>query len=265
MRSVMVLVMVVAVLVGPTAAQASPRDDLLALADRAAGWASPAGLNPLVEERWVSDAPGDLPALLAAKETVVTAADELAWLAAGYAAVGDRDAVDRLAAQVEREITRAPDERFDAVSRCALALAYERLGDEAAADQQRGKAEGAFALCKDNVFAATAARAGRHDRVRALLDGLGSDAARFDELLRVAAGYVDRGDPDRAATAITEAAGLELGDSGAEHRLTRLATAWASAGDKTKARTAARAARALIVDDPDRLRGDGREVVAALA
>jgi tetratricopeptide (TPR) repeat protein len=272
MRALVVVVIVAVatdVSAGPRGVDASLRE----LADRAARYALPAGLAPVVKEHVAA---GDLGGLTAVIDTVAEHSHSMkkaddAWLAADYGAVGDRARVESLAQQVEDALTKTPDERIDDAARCAVALGFEYLGDTAQADRWRANATSVVAFCDDEL-PLVAAQLGRHDRARELLSGIRYAGTRVKVLLGVARIYADAKDASRAAAAATEAATIAKTISPSLANTTtdpELAVVWMQAGRSADARaTAKRALASLEVNakgDDTALLINGAEVAAALA
>lgn len=260
MRAALVASIVVG-LVSRAAAEPAVDADLRALADRAARYTSPAGLDPLVEERLAAGDTTGLADVLRAR----TGGDwfvEDGWLAAAHGGAGDRAQVVRLAAAVEREMKAPGDDPMRDAARCGVAMAFERLGDPAGADAWRKQATGVNAWCPERL-PAVAARRGAHDRATALLAELPA-ATRVTAILAVAEVYTGGADQARVAPLLEEAAKLveETSSSLMSPALVwpKLAAAWAAAGNQAQAKVLAKKALASLDEALLLIQGD---VVAA--
>jgi hypothetical protein len=245
--------------------------ELRRLADRAATWASPAGLAPLVEERVAA---GDLEGLgdvIASLRRQANSGVDEGWLAAAYGAAGNRAEVERLAASVEKAIQAVPDEPMNDSARCGIAVGFEYLGDEAESDRWRKAATGVYAWC-DERLPVIAARAGRHERAAALLAEETFEVTRVALLQALAGAYVEI-DKTRAAPLLEEAERLvDEGSPGLmlpSSQWPDLAVLWARAGKKKQARAMAKRALAALDDEaesePAMLLLLGDDVAEALA
>lgn len=234
-------------------ARADNRDvahELRALADRAAYYASPAGLAPLVEERVAASDVAGLAAVIANRRRgpSMGAVDD-GWLAAAYGAAGERADLERAATRVEAALAKQTKYPLADSARCGVAIGFEYLRDAAAADTWRKQAA-AGEWCHERL-PVVAARLGNHDRAAALLAEETLPSQRVQIMIALAEVYTGTAEKARVAPLLEEAAKLVANPSSSMIEPVRmwpkLAVRWAAIGNKQAAKAAA--ARALALFD----------------
>jgi hypothetical protein len=244
--------------------------ELRRLADRAAQWGSPPGLWPLAEEHLAAGSLEGFDSAMLTRMRRTRSANDDAWLALGYGALGDREEVDRLAERTSAELTTSADDPMNGSTRCGFAMAYEYLGDEAEADWWR-KAAAGYDWCHEHLPLA-AARSGHHERALDLLAEENNDYGRVSMRISLAEVYAAAGDKKRATRLLDEAETIIAeGDAAIVVPVAqwpRLAVQWAAAGDKKRAKAAAKKGlETLAVDaagEPALLLISGPDVAAGL-
>lgn len=248
--------------------------ELRALADRAARYASPAGLAPLFEERIAASDVAGLADVIRSRTggaSIGGAADH-GWLAAAYGAAGERAEVEKLAAEVEAELAKAPKDRLGNAARCGVAVGFEYLRDHAASDRWRQQATGAMAWCRERL-PVVAARLGEHERATALLAEQKQHIKRLEILLALADVYAGTAQNARVAPLLEEAEKLvaagEFMMPSPARSWPLVAARWAAAGNKKRAKAAAQKGLAALDeearDTPEMLLVLGDDVAEGLA
>jgi hypothetical protein len=244
--------------------------ELLRLTDEAAQWGSPPGLWPLAEEHLAAGTMDGFDAAVITRRSRSRSTNDVGWLALAHGALGDREEVDRLAADVGAELAKTPDEPLNGSTRCGFAMAYEYLGDEAEADWWRKAAKG-YDWCHEHL-SLTAARSGHHDRALDLLAEENNDYGRVATRIKLAEHYAGAGEKRRAKALLAEAEEIIAeGDAGIVLPVAQwpdIAIVWAAAGDRKRAKAAAKTALALLAAESGGeaalLLINGPDVVAAL-
>lgn len=253
MRLRWIIVLAVVTLAAPASAGTSGVDrDLRGLADRAARYASPAGLAPLVDEHVAAadvTALADVIANRATNRVTISDSADAGWLAAAFGAAGKRADVERLATEVEAMLKKAPDDPMRDSARCGIAMGFEYLRDHAASDRWRKQATGGYAWCHDRL-PVVAATIGQHDRATALLADEKLTTRRARLLIAVAEVYAGTAENARVAPLLDEAAKLVTDGSPTMMdpviNWPKIAACWAAAGNRAKAKAAAAKALAQL-------------------
>lgn len=245
-------------------------DELRRLADEAAQWGSPPGLWPLAEEHLAAGDLDGFDAAVITRRARRRSSNDGGWLALAHGALGDREEVDRLAAEVEKELAASADDPMNGSTRCGFAMAYEYLGDEAEADWWRKAAEG-YDWCHEHLPLA-AARSGHHTRALDLLAEENNDYGRVSMRISLAEVYARSGEKARASALLDEAETIIAeGDAGIilpGAQWPRIAVQWAAIGDRKRAKAAAKKGLELLAveaaGEPAILLLGGPDVAAGL-